>query len=359
MPKQQGKIARNVADLFQGLGDPAVEPVAHAEAPPRDEESVAAGERVVELQVDQIQLDPVQVRYFTAVTDLRARAEQGSRWAREQLDELQALGEHMRAHGQIQPIRVFRSERGRPYQVLVGHRRVMAAELIGLPAVTAVVLPDEPDELQKLEYQVGENVHRRNFNDMERARIYERFKGAIARRGRPRRGSRAPDEELDDAAIAARLGVKPERMAQIFRLTRFARRAQDLIIEEGWPETVLRPLHQALGALQLDEQRQVEALHELARRAALRDAPLTNAMVAGFVRELERTETQAAGHSWMQAQLRQLNDATRDLVRLRTEYAGGRELAAEERDILHTALHNLEHELLQTRKEVFGEDGNS
>lgn len=357
MPKQQGKIARNVAQLFEGIADPPPAPRSSDAVEQIDHE---VGERVVELPLGEIQLDPIQVRYIMAVSDLQARADSGSRWAREQLDELQALGEHIQTHGQIQPIQVFRPELGRAYQVLVGHRRVMAAELVGLPTVRAVVLDEEPDELQRLEYQVGENVHRRNFNDMERARIYERYRGAIARRGRPSRADvAAQGDTLDDAAIAARLGVKPERMAQIFRLTRFARRAQDVIIEEGWPETVLRPLHQALGMLRLGEAAQVEALHELARRAAKREAPLSNTIVAEFVRELQRVEAQEAGHSWVQAQLRQLNDATRDLVRLREQYAGGRDMPEPEREVLRAALQNLEHELIQTRTQVFGDEEKS
>jgi ParB/RepB/Spo0J family partition protein len=353
MPKQPDKIRNNVASLFAGLGEvqaPAGLPVVS--------ESTAApeGEPVVMLPLAEIQLDPVQVRYYTGIDELHKRAESGSRWAVEQLQELRALGEHMREHGQIQPIRVFRAAVGRPYQVLVGHRRVLAAELVGLPGVAAVVAPEEPDELQKLDFQVGENVHRRNFNDMERARIFERFKGAIARRGRPSRREQPQREQLDDAAIAARLGVKPERMAQIFRLTRFARAAQDLIIEEGWPETVLRPLHQALATLKLDEQGQLAVLQALAHRATLKDGLLTNSMVAEYVRELQQAQAAQPGRSWVQSQLRQLNDASRDLVRLREQFAGGREMPDDARDVLRAALQNLEHELLQTRKQVFGDE---
>jgi ParB/RepB/Spo0J family partition protein len=356
MPKQQGKITRNVSSLFAGLHDPSPPaPAVQEEAP----NVTTATDQVVALPVHDIQLDPIQVRYMMSVTDLQRRAEQGSRWAREQLEELYALGEHMHAHGQIQPIQVFPVQRGRPYQVLVGHRRVMAAELIGLPTVLAVVLPEEPDELEKLDRQVGENVHRRNFNDMERARIYERFKGALARRGRPTRKQEAEAPVVDDATIAARLGVKPERMAQIFRLTRFARAAQDTIIEEGWPETVLRPLHQALASLQLDEQAQVEVLHELARRAALKESALTNTMVAEYVRELQRGQAQRAGHSWVQTQIRQLTDATRDLVRLRQQFASGRDIQEDDREILRVALENLKHELAQTEAQVFGDDENN
>lgn len=349
MPKQEGKIKRNVASLFAGLGDSMVEQPAAVDHPATD-----VSDQVVALPLGDVQLDPIQVRYMMTVSDLQRRAEEGSRWAREQLNDLRSLGEHIREHGQIQPIRVFPTERGRPYQVLVGHRRVMAAELVGLPTVLAIVLSEEPDELQKLDFQVGENVHRRNFNDMERARIYERFKGAIARRGRPSRESALSSEALDDTALAARLGVKPERMAQIFRLTRFGRTAQDVIIEEGWPETVLRPLHQALGTLQLSEQTQVEALHELARRAAVKENSLTNAMVADYVRERQRG--QATERSWVQAQLRQLNDASRDLVRLREQFASGRDMPADEREVLSAALQNLEHELNQTRAHIFGDE---
>lgn len=349
MPKQTDRIRSNVAGLFAGLGDqPGAAAVPDASA------DVAAADQVVELSIDQIQLDPVQVRYIMSVADLQRRAEDGNRWAIQQIDELRSLGEHIREHGQIQPIRVFRTTRGRPYQVLVGHRRVMAAELLGMTTVRAIILPEEPDELEKLDLQVGENVHRRNFNDMERARIYERFKGAIARRGRPKSGA-TPAPALDETEIAARLGVKPERMAQIFRLTRFARGAQDIIIEEGWPETVLRPLHQALAPLQLSEQAQVETLHELARRALLKDTPLSNSMVAEYVREIQQGKAETERRSWVQAQLRQLNDASRDLVRLRQQFAGGREMPDTERDVLRAALENLEHELRQTRAQVFGE----
>lgn len=349
MPKQEGKIKRNVASLFAGLGDSVAE-----QAPALEPAPAEVSDHVVELPLGDVQLDPIQVRYMMTVADLQRRAEEGSRWAREQLNDLRSLGEHIREHGQIQPIRVFPTERGRPYQVLVGHRRLMAAELIGLPTIMAIVLSEEPDELQKLDFQVGENVHRRNFNDMERARIYERFKGAIARRGRPSRDSAASSEGFDDATLAARLGVKPERMAQIFRLTRFGRSAQDVIIEEGWPETVLRPLHQALGTLQLTEQMQVEALRELASRAAAKENSLTNTMVAEYVRERQRGQT--AERSWVQAQLRQLNDASRDLIRLREQFASGRDMPADEREVLSAALQNLEHELYQTRAHIFGED---
>ena len=161
---------------------------------------------------------------------------------------------------------------------------------------------------------------------------------------------------LDDATVEARLGVKPERMAQIFRLTRFARPAQDIIIEEGWPETVLRPLHQALATLRLDVQAQVEALHELARRAVLKDSVLTNAMVADYVREMQRGQATAEERSWVHAQLRQINDASRDLVRLREQFASGRNTLGDELDIIRSALQNLEHELVQTWVQVFGDE---
>lgn len=350
MPKQEGKITRNVASLFAGLNDlpPATQ---------LQDESIAreAGESMVDLPLEDVQLDPTQVRYMVNLTDLRTRADKGSRWAQEQLGELQELGEHMREHGQIQPIRVFPADRGRRFQVLVGHRRLMAAELVGLATIRAIIVPEEPDELEKLDLQVGENVHRRNLNDMERARIFERFTGALKRRGRPSKGAEPNSEARDETAIAARLGVKLERMRQVARLTRFDREAQDIIIEEGWPETVLRPFHQALADLQLDALSQVEALRELARRAAAKENTLTNTMVADYVRELQRGKANAAQRTWVQAQLRQLNDAARDLVRLRNQYAAGRDVPDTEREVLWAALQSLEHELRQTRVHIFGD----
>jgi hypothetical protein len=105
----------------------------------------------------------------------------------------------------------------------------------------------------------------------------------------------------------------------------------------------------------LDEQTQVEALHELGRRAIAKETSLTNGMVADYVRELRRDQNEAGERTWVQSQLRQLNDATRDLVRLREQYATGRDMPEQEREILRTALKNLEHELRQTRTQVFGD----
>jgi RNA polymerase-interacting CarD/CdnL/TRCF family regulator len=81
-------------------------------------------------------------------------------------------------------------------------------------------------------------------------------------------------------------------------------------------------------------------------------------MVADYVRELQRGQ-QTSERNWIQSQLRQLNDATRDLVRLREQFATGRDMPEQEREILRTALQNLEHELRQTRTQVFGESEKS
>jgi hypothetical protein len=76
------------------------------------------------------------------------------------------------------------------------------------------------------------------------------------------------------------------------------------------------------------------------------------------VRELQRGQVEGAPQSWVHAQLRQLNDATRDLVRLREQFASGRDMLEADREILRTALENLKHELAQTEVQVFGDGEN-
>ena len=353
MSNKDFKIRRNVASLFAELPpEPSVAPLPPtlpAEVAPEARDGAVA---VVDLPIGDIQHDVVQVRYLVGLDDLRHRADAGSRWAAQQLTELTELGTHLQTHGQIQPIRVFRTTRGRPYQVLVGHRRLLAAELAGMQTIQAIVEPREPDELTKLDLQLGENLQRRNLNDMERARVIERYRGALGRQGRPRTDAPAPP--VSDETIAQHLGMKPDRMRQLLRLTRFARAAQDRIIEESWSETVLRPLHQAVDRLKLDDATQLAALDALAVRAATAGGTLTNTVVVEYVRQLEQSHRTARPTSWVVREVRHLADASRDIIRLREQFSTGQAIPDDERDTLRAALNNLQHELEQTRRQLFG-----
>lgn len=82
-------------------------------------------------------------------------------------DELQALGASIKRHGLLQPIVV--SRQGDGYQLVAGHRRVLAARLAGRTSVPAVIRDDVTD---RLELALIENVQRTDLNALEEGRAY-------------------------------------------------------------------------------------------------------------------------------------------------------------------------------------------
>jgi len=214
--------------------------------------------------------------------------------------------------------------------------------------------PEEPDELTKLDLQLAENIQRRDLNDMERAMIIERYRGALTRQGQSR--AETPVVARTDADIAARLGIKPDRMVQLHRLTRFAELAQHRLVETGWSEWTLRPLIQAVERLALDEAAQVAALDALAARMATAHQPLSRTMVAEYVRQLEQTQRPAQSASGVARDLRQFTNAHRDVVRFREQYRAGQALSDEERTSVRTALITLRQEADHALRDIFGVD---
>lgn len=81
------------------------------------------------------------------------------------------LVESIRRHGVLQAITVRRV--GRRYQVVMGHRRVKAARIVGLTTIPAHV-EDVAHEDQVLR-QVAENVHRRAMNPIDVARALQAY----------------------------------------------------------------------------------------------------------------------------------------------------------------------------------------
>ena len=80
---------------------------------------------------------------------------------RKDMGDIASLAESMKRLGQITPIMVT------PKNVLVaGGRRLEAAKMLGWRTINAVVA-EIPDELTKLEYEVEENLQRRDFTEDE------------------------------------------------------------------------------------------------------------------------------------------------------------------------------------------------
>src|SRR2546427_7003073 len=81
---------------------------------------------------------------------------------------LSELAASIRRHGVLQPIVVSRGPDG--YELVAGHRRVLAARLAGRTNIPAVVRDDVSD---RLELALTENLQRTDLNAIEAARAYK------------------------------------------------------------------------------------------------------------------------------------------------------------------------------------------
>lgn len=105
-------------------------------------------------------------------------------------------------HGVLQPILVEPTGEGGKYRLLIGERRLRAAEKAGLKAVPAIILeePLKPDEA--LETRLIENLHREDLDPLDEAEAY----AALRETG------------LTVSAIARRIGKSRPYVSQRMRL---------------------------------------------------------------------------------------------------------------------------------------------
>jgi len=90
------------------------------------------------------------------ITDIKVKKR-----IRKDLGDLTALAESMKRFGQICPIVITKNN-----ILIAGGRRLEAARLLGWRTISAVVA-EIPDALSKLEYEIEENIQRRDFNREE------------------------------------------------------------------------------------------------------------------------------------------------------------------------------------------------
>ena len=82
---------------------------------------------------------------------------------RKEMGDISALAESMKRFGQISPILVTKKN-----VLIAGGRRLEAAKILGWTSINAIVA-EIPDELTKLEYELEENIQRRDFTSEEAA----------------------------------------------------------------------------------------------------------------------------------------------------------------------------------------------
>jgi ParB family chromosome partitioning protein len=129
-------------------------------------------------------------------------------------DELARLAASLKAHGQLQPIRVRYDETRERFVVIVGERRLRAARLAGLPMLTAIV--DQTEQSARLEIQLIENLARADLKPMEEARAFATLRDTYG---------------YSAKTLAERLGVSESKVSRSLALLELPEDTQDAVDE--------------------------------------------------------------------------------------------------------------------------------
>jgi ParB family chromosome partitioning protein len=173
------------------------------------------------------------------------------------IDELAAS---ITRHGVLQPIVV--SRKGDGYELVAGHRRVLAARAAGKTTIPAVIREDVKD---RLELALVENLQRTDLNAIETARAYKLLMETY---------------DLTQEQLGERVGKSRSHVANMLRALSAPQALQDAVLEGKISEGHLR----ALLPLPLSDA--ITALGEiLARELSVRD---TEALVRKMVHPTAR-----------------------------------------------------------------------
>ena len=147
---------------------------------------------------------------------------------------LAELAASISRHGVLQPIVVSADRDG--YELVAGHRRVLAARLAGRTTIPAVVREEVGD---RLELALIENLQRSDLNAIETARAYKLMMETY---------------DLTQEQLAERLGKSRSSVANMLRTLTAPQALQDAVIDGKIGEGHLRallplPLSDALQAL--------------------------------------------------------------------------------------------------------------
>jgi ParB family chromosome partitioning protein len=149
-------------------------------------------------------------------------------------ESIQELAVSITAHGVLQPIVVSRTPDG--FELIAGHRRVLASRVAGKTSIPAVVREDVRD---RLELALVENLQRADLNAIETARAYKLLMETY---------------DLTQEQLAERLGKSRSAVANTLRALQAPQILQDAVQEGKITEGHLRallplPLSEAVRAL--------------------------------------------------------------------------------------------------------------
>lgn len=144
---------------------------------------------------------------------------------RDDLGDLTEMASSIREHGVLQPLTATETA-GDQLLLLAGHRRLAAAQLVGLTSVPVIIRHHIADEAEQTIVMLVENVQRRDLSPVEKAEAF----ASLRNRG------------LTLSDIARRTGVRQSTAIAAVREVRRARREAAGAPERGRP-VVVEPYH--------------------------------------------------------------------------------------------------------------------
>ena len=194
-------------------------------------------------------------------------------------DAMRDTTESVRQSGILMPLIVRPSPEG-CYQIVSGHRRKHAAELLGLETVPAIVRHLDDDEA--IIFMVDSNIQRENILPSEKARAYKMKMEAIKHQGKrtdlssAQPGQRSkPPEKWSIEKVAEDAQSSRSQVQRYIRLTELAPPLQQMVDEQkiGLTPAVeisyLKPEEQALLVETIDSEQATPSLSQAQRMRQL------------------------------------------------------------------------------------------
>ena len=167
-------------------------------------------------------------------------------------EEMDALAESIKMHGVVSPIIVRPLENtADEYEIISGHRRVMASRKAGITEVPALVVSLDRDAAAIV--LVDSNLHREHILPSEKAFAYKMKLDAMKRQaGRPSKEnvSQAGTQKRSDQLLAEQVGQSRNQIQRYIRLTELIPELMDMVDEK---KIALNPAYE-LSFLKKEEQ---------------------------------------------------------------------------------------------------------
>ncbi len=148
---------------------------------------------------------------FVKVTDIEPNPNQPRTNFNE--DALNELAESIKKMGVIEPIIVYKKDRG--YEIIAGERRWRAARLAGIKEVPVIVR--KYTKQQRVEIALIENIQRENLNPIEEALAYNRL---------------IEEFNLKQDEVAERVSKSRTAITNSLRLLKLSDKVKEMLIEQ-------------------------------------------------------------------------------------------------------------------------------